>query len=501
MMRMLSPAYTLRTLVWLVLCTATSHAETNLTAPQSSSQILPSTFKPPQVFSNVNLVRTINLEKSYPREHINLVIENTSQEPQDEYYLPIPGEVIGRVGGLEVRDKNDAEKPAFSTQTVEFDPYSSTQYYLITLPTPLSTSKQQTLTITFHTLSSLPPLPAKAEQTAKQFLFYSFSAYMPSAYPTNKQKTKVKLASAEVPDYTKVAGKNSENTEDPQKQGTTLTYGAFGKVEAGAVEDVSIRYEYTRPLPYVTSLERDLEVSHWGGNIATEERYVLTNHATELENHFNRVQWAASQYYASAMFALKELKMPLRIGSANAYFTDDIGNVSTSRFRANRKEALLELKPRYPLFGNWWYKFRVGWDNDLTSAVLRKLKTGGGDSYVLKVPFIEGPKMSEGVSYENVKVRVVLSEGAKNVKFETQIPLVGSSMGMIKSFMDSVGRPTVELRAINLVDDVRERDLIVTYDYSFTASLRKPLTIIASVLAIFVAAWAIGQVDISIGRK
>ena len=173
-----------------------------------------------------------------------------------------------------------------------------------------------------------------------------------------------------------------------------------------------MRYEFTKPIIHATSLERDVEVSHWGGNLAVEERYWLTNKGASLADHFSRVTWAATQYYNPPTTAIKALNVPLRIGSLNPYFTDDIGNVSTSRFRSNSREANLELKPRYPVFGGWNYSFRIGWDADL-KHFLRKLKTGNG--YVLKVPFLEGPKMSEGVSYEKVEWRMILPEGATYV--------------------------------------------------------------------------------------
>ena len=92
-----------------------------------------------------------------------------------------------------------------------------------------------------------------------------------------------------------------------------------------------------------------------------------------------------TQYASPPTTALKELKLPLQPGSMNAYFTDDIGNVSTSRFRSSNREALLELKPRYPVFGGWKYSFKVGWDADLKKS-LRKLARGVG--YVLKVRFV-----------------------------------------------------------------------------------------------------------------
>ena len=140
-----------------------------------------------------------------------------------------------------------------------------------------------------------------------------------------------------------------------------------------------------------------------------EERYWLENQGAQLANQFSRVEWQMSQHYPSPSSALKELKIPLAIGSVDPYFTDDIGNVSTSRFRSGRREASLELKPRYPVFGGWKYSFRIGWNNSLRSF-LRRTKDGSG--YVLKVPFLEGPRMGEGVSYGRVVLRFVLPEGA-----------------------------------------------------------------------------------------
>ena len=89
----------------------------------SSHQILPPNFKPPQVFKNANLVRNINLEKAYVRQTINVVIENTDSQPQNEYYLPFRVEEIGNVGGLLVKDKKEPDKPAFQSEIVEYDPY------------------------------------------------------------------------------------------------------------------------------------------------------------------------------------------------------------------------------------------------------------------------------------------------------------------------------------------------------------------------------------------
>jgi oligosaccharyltransferase complex subunit alpha (ribophorin I) len=54
------------------------------------------------------------------------------------------------------------------------------------------------------------------------------------------------------------------------------------------------------------------------------------------------------------------------------------------------------------------------------------------------------------------------------------------------------------LTARNIMDEMRDREVIVTYDYPFLAGLRKPLLICASVSALFVAAWAVGSLDVGI---
>lgn len=243
----------------------------------------------------------------------------------------------------------------------------------------------------------------------QQFLVYTFSAYCLSAYETKKQKTEVKFPSTNIPEHT-ILPASDGTPESPQKAGSKYTYGTFGEVPAGAIEPVRVRYEFTKPLIHISLLERDIEVSQWGGNVAFEERFTLTNRAANLSTMFNRFMWANSQYYTPPpTTAIKDLIFPLKIGSLTPYFTDVIGNVSTSRFRSNKREANLAIKPRYPIFGGWNYPFRVGWDAD-TQKFLRKL---GGDSYILSVPFLEGPKQPEGVEYEHVEVRVILPEGAE----------------------------------------------------------------------------------------
>ncbi|TKA67302.1 hypothetical protein B0A49_08522, partial [Cryomyces minteri] len=156
-------------LACLSLLSSVCTADPNLTTPLASRQILPSNFKPPQVFRNVNLVRTVNLEKGYPRETVNVVIENVDSKPQSEYYLPFEQGSIARVGGFEARDKKNPEKGLLEAEIVEYGTYSPTEFYKIHLAEPLAPSAQQTLSIAYSVLSALVPLPAQINQLDKQY--------------------------------------------------------------------------------------------------------------------------------------------------------------------------------------------------------------------------------------------------------------------------------------------------------------------------------------------
>lgn len=88
----------------------------------ATSKVVSTTFKPAQVFKNANLVHIISLEKNYVKESINVLIENVSSEPQDEYYLPFTSEQMEKVGGFEVKDRKNTAVVGFSVEPVQFDP-------------------------------------------------------------------------------------------------------------------------------------------------------------------------------------------------------------------------------------------------------------------------------------------------------------------------------------------------------------------------------------------
>jgi oligosaccharyltransferase complex subunit alpha (ribophorin I) len=110
----------------------------------SHVKILPSSFTPPQVFENSNLVRNVNLEKHYPRETVNVVIKNVGKEPQSEYYYLFPSAQVGYVGGLEVRDKKDAAAGAFKVDLAQYEEPKYADWQLIDIDLLMETAQTRT---------------------------------------------------------------------------------------------------------------------------------------------------------------------------------------------------------------------------------------------------------------------------------------------------------------------------------------------------------------------
>lgn len=91
----------------------------------------------------------------------------------------------------------------------------------------------------------------------------------------------------------------------------------------------------------------------------------------------------------------------------------------------------------------------------------------------------------------------------RNIKYYTTIPpsaVTSTDVEIHKTFLDTVGRTVLIIKARNLVDEFRGRELIVYYDVPFLASIRKPLVVFGSMLATFVAAYIIGGVELKFGR-
>ena len=103
-----------------------------------------------------------------------------------------------------------------------------------------------------------------------------------------------------------------------------------------------------------------------------------------------------------------------------------------------------------------------------------------------------------------MKQRTATNNSSSNVKIYTGVPesaITESSVDIHKTYLDTIGRTAVTIKARNLVDEFRDRDLIISYETSLFDAMRKPFIVFASMMTVFVAAWAIGKLEVGFAKR
>jgi len=129
------------------------------------------------------------------------------------------------------------------------------------------------------------------------------------------------------------------------------------------------------------------------------------------------------------------------------FFVDTIGNVSTSAFHKDDTRTLLQVLPRYPLFGGWKYTWSQGYNNPLDGNVKYNPKI---KKYVFQAPIVLSLKH---VPIDHFKLTVILPEGARNVDIHLPYGFDSEERKMTYSYLDTTGRPTIVLEKDNVCDD------------------------------------------------
>lgn len=70
----------------------------------------------PQSYRHTNLLRTIDLTKPYIRDSTALILENTSNTTQSDYYWGIPLSLVPKLSYLEVKEKKTGSAQIFPVE-------------------------------------------------------------------------------------------------------------------------------------------------------------------------------------------------------------------------------------------------------------------------------------------------------------------------------------------------------------------------------------------------
>ncbi|TPX39261.1 dolichyl-diphosphooligosaccharide---protein glycotransferase [Synchytrium endobioticum] len=431
---------------------------------------------------NENVDRTVDLASTgaITREVIKVSfrVADAKAGPAKDYLVAVPENVMERLASLDAT----IDDGRLEFERAGLHPASKRHLFRVKLPKPM---KSGTLTIKIAYTHRVKPYPAEIPQGEKQYLEYSGSAYFLSPYPTKSQKTTLKLPKSNVISY-------SEQPSPVSKSGNAIYFGPYNDIEGDQYGDVDIHVHYEDPKPVlvVKALFRDVWVSHLGGKLSVEEHYELVNEGAKLKGHFSRIDYAMGAGTQGQMNVLRHLSLTFPAKVSNPYYRDIVGNVSTSRFRNERTKSVMEIQPRYPLWGGWKYTWYHGYDAPLSAFMRQK-----GSRYTLAIPFLSS---TQDVAHDVVKLRIVLPEGADNLRVSLPFALNNEQHDRVYWYLDTIGRPATILEKRNAVDGEHSQVVYISYDYSDVNSLRKPLVASLAFFLLFVSSMLILRLDFSI---
>ncbi|KAG0201221.1 proteasome regulatory particle base subunit [Mortierella sp. GBA30] len=437
----------------------------------------------PQMFKITNLLRTLDLSKPLIREITSAAVLNIAQEDVTEYYFPVDQAYASNLAYISAENRKTKEALEIIKDPEFVD--SDFQYYKIKLSQPLPPGEKVQITVKTSLTNMIRPFPTHVGQAERQQFVFFGNPFALTAYPATKQKTTVITPNSvlevhEHPEEGDMAIKNNQVILGPYNDLQALEHGIF-----------EVQYQMIGAVQHVRHLRRDIEISQWGNNLAVEEHYDFINKGAELKGQFSRIDYQRNPMGIREGNAVLGFQTQVPKLARDIYYRDEIGNISTSALTAQPDHTLLTLKPRFPLFGGWKTTWYIGYNAPLDSY-LRQVPNS--DRYVLKVPVYVPMKET---SYENVDIRVVLPEGAKNVKVHVPFEVESIEHSTTKTYMDTAGRYTITIQAENLIEE-HAQDMLIEYEFSASSYLTKPLAAATMLMVLFGSSMVLSRVDFKI---
>ena len=140
--------------------------------------------------------------------------------------------------------------------------------YRVTLPSPLGTQEAVTVVVKSVFTHAITAHPSEITQTEKQLVQYIGNAYILTFYRCKTQNTNFNLPSSNIESYTRVSPVSTD--------GSTISYGPYSDTTPYSHFRITLHYENNGPFLGIVSLERLIQVSHWG--VIQVEEHVHVRH-------------------------------------------------------------------------------------------------------------------------------------------------------------------------------------------------------------------------------
>lgn len=446
------------------------------------------------LFSNVcsdlvisKLDRQIDLSSQIVRITTSLKVENNGAEAVSKILLPFSENQAKNLAFLSVTISQGKGKTKSSSDSLPVEvthpegmPQALT-WYAVSLPKELGKGGSLTLEVKAVFTHLLSPFPEKITQADSQLVAFQDSAHYISPYAVKIQSLTVKLPEPKVESYTKL--------ESTKFLGQEIKYGPYENIPAFSFPSIVVHFVSNKPFSVAQELVREIEISHWG-NVQVTENYNLIHGGAEITGEFSRLDYQARPHVRGPA-ALRNLVARLPPRAHSIYYRDEIGNISTSNVWSDSAKTLLDIEPRYPMFGGWRTSFTIGYGLPLQDFLFKS----EGKRF-LNISF--GCPMND-VVIENLIVKVVFPEGSNDISAAVPFPIKETRETKF-SHLDTVGRPVIVLEKTNGVPE-HNQNFQVYYRFSNLSLLREPLMLIFGFFLFFVACVAYVHADFTISKS
>lgn len=354
------------------------------------------------------------------------------------------------------------------------------KFFKVELKDSLQPGKIVNVEVECYLTHMLEPYPAVIQQGEKQLVRYLGNHYILTPYTTTTQTTTVTLPSPNVESYSRL--KPSSHTD------TSITYGPYDGVKPFSHDAMAIHYENNSPFLTVTSLERMIEVSHWG-NIAVEETIDVLHTGAKLKGSFSRYDF---QREHNTYSSVKSFKTIIPASAKDVYYRDEIGNISTSHMRIQDDAVELDLRPRFPLFGGWKTHYKIGYNVPSYEYLYNS-----GDEFILKMRILD--HVFDDVVVDNLIVKVILPEGVRNIDLETPYPVERKADSLHYTYLDTIGRPVITISKKNLVES-HIQDFSLKYSFPSILMLQEPLLVVVAFFILFITVILYVRLDLTLSK-
>ena len=277
------------------------------------------------------------------------------------------------------------------------------------------------------------------------------------------------------------------------ERGRSIKYGPYSNVKALEYSNVFLHFKKDSAMPIFTEVTRTIEISHWG-NINVEEHFEVFNEVAGVKNEWGRVDY--NQYdQNSGRHAIKnfEIEMPRYI--RGLYYYDFIGNISSSHAYRDADNVKFYFEPRFPIFGQWKTDYNIGYNMPTKYHLFYDMEDDSKHlfNFTLLHDF-------DGILAENFTLKVILPEGATDVKAHLPFEVDSIENGLHFSTLDYLGRPVLIIKKDNVISHLHKSHFQVTYTFKNTSLLIEPIYVIAVLFVMFLFAIFCARFDMNLDQ-